>query len=360
MKILAALSSGAERPLELVEAELDPPRDEEILVRLAAVGVCHTDLSLRQVWPTAIVLGHEGAGVVEAVGPAVRGVDVGDHVVLTFSSCGDCSRCRSGHPSYCDSFAMLNASGARPDGSSPLSVDGTPVSGCFFGQSSFASHALTVARNTVVVPRTLDLTLAAPLGCSVQTGAGAVHHVLRPDRGQSLVVYGAGGVGLAAVMAAAAEGIERIVVVDRLAARLTVAESLGATAVILAGADGLVDDVRAATGGGADRALDTTGVPAVVTQAALALAQEGVLALVGLGATTAEFDVTDLIGGGKVVRGVIEGDADPQRYLPRLAEMLATGRLPLEQIIRTYPFADIATAFADTASGDVIKPVLTF
>jgi aryl-alcohol dehydrogenase len=361
MKITAALSHGADTPFEIAEVDLDEPRADEVLVELRAVGICHTDLTMRSVWPAELspaVLGHEGAGVVEAVGANVRAVRPGDHVVLSYRRCGACTQCAAGHPMYCHDFRTLNATGMRPDGTTTMHRDGAPVYGSFFGQSSFASHALAYETNVVVIGADVDLSIAAPLGCGVQTGAGAVLNVLQPGIDASLVVFGAGGVGLSAVMAARATGVSTIVAVDPVADRRTVAAQLGATATIDPTRDDVVDAIRELTGDGATHAVDTTANGTVINQAVTALARRGTLALVGIGAPQIPLDVGNVVGGGKTIRGVIEGDAVPQDFVPQLLALHATGRLPLEKLIRTYAFDDIDTAAAEAADGTTIKPVL--
>lgn len=363
MKIRAALSSSAEAPFEIAEVELDEPRPDEVLVELTAVGVCHTDLTMKALWPEAmspIVLGHEGAGVVEAVGRDVRGVRPGDRVLLSYRSCGACRECAAGHRTYCQDFRTLNALGSRPDGSTTMRRGDSPVYGSFFGQSSFASHALAYESNLVVVGDHVDLRVVAPLGCGVQTGAGAVLNVLRLTGDASLVVFGAGAVGLSAVMAAKVAGVGTIIAVDPVADRRRIATELGATTTIDPASDDVVDAIRQLTGAGATHALDTTAIGAVINQAIAALAALGTLALVGVGTPEVAIDVQSVIGGGKTIRGTIEGDAVAQQFVPRLLELHAEGRLPLEKLIRTYEFDDIATAVADAASGAAIKPVLVF
>jgi aryl-alcohol dehydrogenase len=340
MKITAALSHGADTPFEIAEVDLDEPRADEVLVKLRAVGICHTDLTMRAVWPAELspaVLGHEGAGIVEAVGADVRAVRPGDHVVLSYRRCGACPQCAAGHPAYCHDFRTLNAAGTRPDGTTTMRRDGAPVYGSFFGQSSFASHALAYETNVVVIGADVDLSIAAPLGCGVQTGAGAV---------------------LSAVMAARATGVSTIVAVDPVADRLTVAAQLGATATINPTDDDVVDAILQLTGDGATHALDTTANGTVINQAVTALARRGTLALVGIGAPQIPLDVANVVGGGKIIRGVIEGDAVSQDFVPQLLALHADGRLPLEKLIRTYAFDDIDTAAAEAAEGTTIKPVL--
>jgi aryl-alcohol dehydrogenase len=361
MKIKAALSTGAEAPFDIADVELDEPRANDVLVKLSATGVCHTDLTMKAAWPEAlspIVLGHEGAGVVEAAGEDVTGVRPGDRVVLSYRRCGSCPECAAGHPTYCHDFRTLNAIGSRPDGSTTMRRGGSPVYGSFFGQSSFASHALAYESNLVVVGDHVDLTLAAPLGCGVQTGAGAVLNVLRPENEASLVVFGAGGVGLSALMVAKAAGVGTIIAVDPVAVRREVAAELGATATVDPASDDVVDAIRQVTGAGATHALDTTAIGAVINQAIDALAPLSMLALVGVGMPPVTLHVQNIIGITKAYTTRVGTDAVPQEFLPELLELRAEGRLPLEKLIRSYDFDDIDTAFADAASGSTIKPVL--
>ena len=361
MRIRAAVSHAGSGPFVIEDVDLRDPRPDEILVRLVATGICHTDLAVQAMadGAGAVVLGHEGAGVVEGVGAAVRGVRPGDHVVLTFASCGSCGPCRTGGPSYCDRFAPLNSGGVLGAGDETLSGSGGRIGGSFFGQSSFATHALTRSANTVVVPRTLDLTMAAPLGCGVQTGAGAVLNVLRPDASSTLLVLGLGGVGLAAVMTARSLGVDRVIAVDPVASRRKVARMLGAGPV-LAPSDDLVAVVRDHTGGGVSHALDTTANTQVITQAFDTLAKRGQLVLVGLGMGELPIDGAQLMSGGRTVRGCIEGDAVPHDLIGELASMHESGALPLEAIVRHYPFELINDAVHDMRAGSAIKPVLLF
>ena len=361
MKIQAALSASAAAPFEIAEVELDEPRSDEVLVELRAVGVCHSDLTMKAVWPEAIspiVLGHEGAGVVVAVGADVMGVRPGDNVVLSYRSCGACRECAAGHQPYCRDFRTLNGIGTRPDGSPTMRRNGSRVYGSYFGQSSFASHALAYESNVVVVGDDIDLAVAAPLGCGVQTGAGTVLNVLAPPQESSLVVFGAGGVGLSAVMAAFASGVGTIIAVDPVANRRQLAAELGASATLDPGAGDVVDEIRRLTGVGATHAIDTTAKGAVINQAIEALAPLGTLALVGIRIPDFAMNLQSVMSGGKTVRGVIEGDAAPREFIPRLVELHQQGRLPVERLIRRYDFRDIDVAFADAKSGRTVKPVL--
>ncbi|WP_030021775.1 NAD(P)-dependent alcohol dehydrogenase [Streptomyces monomycini] len=360
MRIRAALVDMPGGPFTVHEVELEEPRADEILVRMTATGICHTDLSMRQAWPPErlpMVFGHEGAGVVEAVGEAVTTVAPGDTVCLTYRSCRVCAQCSAGEPAYCEHSALLNAGGSRPDGSFPLSrVGGAPVRGSFFGQSAFASHCLTTESNTVKIPGDIPAAVAAPLGCSVQTGVGTVRTVLRPEAGTALAVFGAGSVGLSAVMAAVAADCP-VIAVEPIASRRALARELGATAVVdPAGGDDVVSALRDLTGGGPHCAIDTTGRPAVISQAVHALRRRGTLALVGIG--TAEFATLPVLTKGLTIRGVTEGDAVPAVAIPQLIGLYRQGRLPLEKLITEFRFGDIEAAADAASTGRVVKPVL--
>lgn len=353
MKITAALSQSAQSPFSLQEVELDGPRADEILVRIHATGVCHTDLTFKAQSRGPSIFGHEGAGVVEQVGAEVSGVRPGDHVVLSYRSCGACGQCLGGEPAYCSRMAKLNMSGGRADGSSTVSQNGTRVFGGFFGQSSFAQYALVAADNAVVVDPSVDLAVAAPLGCGFQTGAGAVLNVLQPQPDSQFVVFGAGGVGLAAVMAAKSAGVGTIIAVDPVASRRAKATELGATRTVDPAAEDVPSIVRGTT-----HALDTTANTEVIATAIGALRPRGTLVLVGLGAGHGSIDLDDVMLGGKVIRGCIEGDANPHTFIPELLDLHRRGRFPMESLVRTYPAQNINQAVEDSRSGATIKPVL--
>ncbi|MFJ9905557.1 NAD(P)-dependent alcohol dehydrogenase [Streptomyces sp. NPDC101152] len=362
----AAVVESGGAPFTLAEVELDEPGPHEALVRLVATGLCHTDLGVASgglPFPLPGVLGHEGAGVVEAVGSAVTGVAPGDHVVLSFTSCGECRNCNGGHPAYCATWLPLNLiGGRRADGSSTISRDGQPLGGHFFGQSSFAERALVDERSLVKVDADVPLESIAPLGCGVQTGVGAVWNVLKPVTGSTVVVLGAGAVGLSAVMAAALTPATRIVAVDRVGERLSLARELGATHTVNAAETDLGDALVEITGGqGADGIVETTGNVGVLRQGVDALAARGTLVVVGAPpfGTEVALDVNGLLGGKQVV-GLTLGDAETQSFIPSLVRLVKEGRLPLHRLISTYPFAEIDQAVRDMGAGKAIKPVLTF
>ncbi|GGM66743.1 aryl-alcohol dehydrogenase [Halarchaeum rubridurum] len=351
-------------PFEIEAVELEEPRPDEVLVRVVGAGVCHTDMTVRdQLYPTPLpaVLGHEGSGVVEAVGKNVTRVEPGDNVVMSFDYDGTCEQCRDGHPAYCESFFEHNFGGSRPtDETSPISQDGEPISGRFFGQSSFATHAIATERNVVPVGDDVPLELLGPLGCGVQTGAGGVINTLDPQAGSSIAVFGAGSVGLSAVMAADVKGCTDIVAVDLQQGRLDKALELGATDVV--NPDEVDDVVETLDGlvGGLDYALETTGVAAVAEQATDALGQRGTLGIIGAPAlgTEASYDVNDHILTGRNIVGVAEGDSDPQQFIPDLIDLYRRGKFPFDELVTYYDFDEIEQAVADSESGETIKPVL--
>ena len=360
MEIQAAVLHEPHGSFQIERVSLDEPRADEVVVKLAGTGVCHTDLiALEGAFPlgNGMVLGHEGAGVVQAIGASVRNVDVGDRVMLSYASCGHCRRCMRGIPQYCGSFGQLNAGGSRPDGSPTLRLDGKPLVGHWFGQSSFASHALTYERNLVkVTDPSLPLELLGPMGCGIQTGAGAVLNTAGAEAGRSIVVFGCGGVGLAAVMAANVAGCAPIVAIDLHAHRRQLAGELGATITIdPREADGAVSSVQAALGELADYAIDTTAVAA--RQAVDCIGPGGVAVLIGVGMGELTLDGEQMLYG-RTVKGTIEGDAVPQDFLPRLLQLHTQGRFPFDRLVSTYPLEDINTAVADTLSGKTVKPIL--
>ena len=362
----AAVLRGIKQPFELTEVTLDNPRPDEVLVRVVASGVCGTDLGVQAghiPFPLPGVLGHEGAGIVEAVGDAVTSVQPGDHVLLTFTSCGICRNCRSGHPAYCVEFLPRNLlGGERTDGSTTLTENGSTLHGHFFAQSSFANLVLADERGVTKVDPAADLSLLAPLGCGIQTGAGAVLNVLKPEPGSVLAVFGAGPVGLAAVMAAALSPATRIIVMDLVDSRLDLAKELGATDVVNSGSTDPVEAIMELTGGlGVTHALESTGSTKVAEAAVSVLAPLGKLGLIGAPAagSTMTLDVNYMLNGRQVL-GITEGDSNPQLFLPALVDLVQQGRFPLEKMITRYSFTDINDAAAAAKSGSVLKPVLHF
>jgi aryl-alcohol dehydrogenase len=355
----AAVLRSPEGRFAVEQVALDTgPAPDEVLVRIAGCGMCRTDLAVRRSAgrsPLPAVLGHEGAGVVvETGGPDTRPA-VGDHVVLSFDSCGHCHACLGGAPAYCDSFAELNLFGGRTENAARFAdAAGIPLAPRWFGQSSFAEFAMVPARNAVRVDPALPVELLGPLGCGFLTGAGAVLNTFGAGPGDALAVLGAGAVGLAAIMAAAAAGAV-VVAVDRHPERLAMAERFGA--VPLYGTGGLADRIRRLTDGGVRYALDTTASPELINEALRALRPTGHLGLVARLHQTLPLEPGALDRGRKLSH-ICEGDAVPGLLIPRLTELWQAGRFPFDELIRTYPLDEINEAEHDCETGRVVKPVL--
>lgn len=363
LEIRAALALGKGQPLALEDVELDAPRPGEVLVRVVATGLCETDLMVRDEWypvPLPVVLGHEGAGTVEAVGEGVRRVAPGDHVVVCFSACGACAPCRVGKPAYCEHMLERNLSGRRPDGSTGYRRHGMmPISGHFFGQSSFATYSLADESNVVKVPRDAPLELLGPLGCGVQAGAGAVLWGFRPPAGSSMAVFGAGLIGISAVMAARVVGCTTIIAVDPDPRRQQLATALGATRVVDPREDDVVKAIRHATGNGVNYSVETSGNAEVLRAAVDATAAFGVCGVIGPAPVGSEvvLDVNMLLFG-RSVRGLLGGDAAPADVVPVLTTLYQQGRFPFDRLMRSYAFEDINAAIDDVLSGEVLKPII--
>ncbi|MEP1124273.1 MAG: NAD(P)-dependent alcohol dehydrogenase [Ilumatobacter sp.] len=362
MQVRAAVMRSGNGPFIVEDLELEDSRSDEVLVRMVASGMCHTDLLSRELPPEFFagpqVYGHEGSGIVEAVGADVRDLAVGDHVVLSFNHCGSCGACDVGKLPYCFRLTEYNMSGGRPDGTTSFTdSDGHAVGSHFFGQSSFASHSVVAAKSVVKVDPGLDLTLLGPLGCGVQTGAGAILNTLDVRPGSSVVITGAGALGLSAVMAAKVARAGTIIAVDRHANRLDLATRYGATTTISGDPAEITAGIVDATQGGADYAFDTTGNAGVVRAAFEGLNNLGTLGMAGVGFGDLTFDFLSLIGG-RTITGVMEGDSTPSEFIPRLAALNAAGEFPFHELITTYPLDRINDAEAASADGSVIKPVL--
>ncbi|WP_260927586.1 NAD(P)-dependent alcohol dehydrogenase [Novosphingobium sp. 9] len=360
----AAIARDKAQPLSVEDVVFGEPRADEVLVRIVGTGVCHTDMVVRDQGypvPLPLVLGHEGAGIVEKVGAGVTTLKAGDHVVLAFGSCGVCGNCRSGLPGYCSEFYDRNFKGARMDGSqSTCDCHGHDLGTAFFAQSSFGTYAIATERNAVKIRQDVPLELMGPLGCGISTGAGAVLNALKPHAGSSIAVFGAGSVGLSAVMAAAAVGCTKIIVVDLHDSRLELAKELGATHVVNGGRENTVEAIRALTdGAGVNFTLECTGVSKVLEQAVDALSIPGTCGLIGAAnmGVCASLDMNTLLFG-RTVRGIIEGDSVPQVFIPQLIDLWSQGKFPFDKLVKFYPLEEINQAIADSESGVVLKPIV--
>ena len=362
-EITAAVVRKKGGPFRVETLTLEEPRPDEALIRIVATGMCHTDMVARdQLYtvPLPVVLGHEGAGIVERVGSSVKKIAPGDHVVLTYMWCGHCKPCLNGDLTYCENFYPLNFGGAREDGSTATQDKQGAVHDHFFGQSSFGTYALAHERNVVKVPAAAPLELLGPLGCGIQTGAGAVMNALKVRPGSSFAAFGGGAVGLSAVMAARVAGATTIIAADVVPSRLALAKELGATHTVNSRETDPVEAVRKITGGGADFTLESSGRPAVLRQAIDALAIKGVCGIVGAPAlgTEASFDVNGVMTTGKRIIGIIEGDSVPDLFIPSLVELYQQGRFPFDKLVKFYPLDQINQAAEDSEKGVTIKPIV--
>lgn len=350
-KIKAAVLRKSGGPLHMENLELEGPGEDEVLVGVAASGICHTDIAFIDEWAgEPVVLGHEGAGIVEEIGKKITGIAPGDHVVLSYQSCGACRECEKGRPFECERFFEANFGFSRLDGSNGLARSG--VKGHFFGQSSFATHCLATMRNIVKVEKGLPLEVLAPLGCGIQTGAGTVINIFKVRKGQSVAVFGTGAVGLAAVMAARLRGAYPVIGADIIPERLKLAIELGATHAIDSIHEEVSSRIRAITGKGVDFVLDTTGSYKMGRLSMEVLNPGGITA-----------DVTGIANAGPLPEGrkaisIIQGDAVPQSFIPELIRLHKAGLFPFDRLIKSYDFSEINQAIAASRNGSAVKPVL--
>jgi aryl-alcohol dehydrogenase len=362
VRMTAAVSREGERHPRLEAVDLEEPRAGEVLVRIVASGICHTDLRAHAggavPTPRPVVLGHEGAGIVERVGASVTSLRPGDPVVLSGSSCGVCPSCKRNLPSYCHQGMPRSFGGSRMDGTTPISQNGVSIHASFFGQSSFAEYALAEERTAVKVPNDVPLEQLGPLGCGVITGAGAVFNALQVGVGTSIAVFGTGGVGLSAVMAARLAGAARIIAIDTNRARLEVARDLGATDTIDATKGDIVPSIRNVLPHGVDYSFNTTTAPEIFTHAIDCLAKRGAAAFVSVPRGEWTPQMFGLLANGRRLQGVVGGDAAPQLFIPMLIDYWRRGRFPFDRLIKTYSFDAIGTAFHDCETGVTVKPVL--
>jgi aryl-alcohol dehydrogenase len=366
MKIRALVVEEKDAQFVEQDVELEGPGRGEVLVRIVAAGVCHTDAITRAgdlPMPFPAVLGHEGAGIVEQVGAGVTQVAAGDRVILGWPFCGECRNCLDGQPRYCVRTGEALVSGRRfkgeLSGQSAYSRNGTPINGHFFGQSSFATHSIARADALVKAPDDVPIELLGPLACGLATGAGAVLNEARPRLGDSILVAGVGAVGLAAIMAARNSGVTKIIAADLHDSRLEIARDLGATHVINSGTADLVEEVARITGSTVDYAFDCTGVISVIETIADTVGMLGTLVLIGGAPADARFSLDHMRTlWGKRVIGVLGGGGRSGQLIPALVELHQQGRFPFDRLVKYYEFGEIEQALADSASGEVVKPIL--
>src|ERR1700686_1018537 len=363
MQIKAAVVSARSGPFVIDTLELCEPRADELIVRVVASGMCQTDLHGRDGYfasPYPGVYGHEGAGIVHAVGSAGRSFAPGDHAVMSFPWCGSCANCERQMRNYCVHARSLKMNGTRADGSTLLSKNGAPVYSAFFQQSSFGTFALTQERYAVKVRKDAPLELLGPLACSGQTGAGAVLNVMKPKAGDGIAVFGVGAVGLSALMAAKIAGCDPIVAIDVHDWRLALARELGATHTINHNTcSDVVGEIRKISGGGVRYSIESSAVPAVFREAIECLMPAGTCVLLGSARKGSEvaFEMP-FLQQGRIVPGGVQGDRGPQEFIPKLVDLIMAGKFPIERMIKFYDFADINLAAKESSAGIAIKPVL--
>lgn len=337
--------------------------DDELLIKIVGTGLCHTDLGVLHQGiktPTPIVLGHEGAGVVEKTGENVKDFEVGDHVVVSFNYCGKCMNCMNGVPSACENFYAENFGlSLETTNSKIMTEDGKNKVANLFGQSSLATHCIANERNAVKIEdKDLDLSILGPLACGIQTGVGTVLNKLKVSPSESIVVYGCGSVGLSAIMGAKIANSKQIIAVDMHDDRLELAKELGATHTINASKEDPVEKTLEITNGGANYSIESTGVAPVVLQAIRSVRALGTIAVVGASGNL-EFHIHDeLVPMNKTLVGVVEGQSVPKIFIPELIRLYKQGVLPFDKFIRKYDIEELDTAIQDMEKGKTIKPVL--
>ena len=363
MKIKAAVTHEKSAPFQIEEVELAPPQFGELLIKVVASGICHTDEAVQHQFipvPLPAVLGHEGCGIVEAVGPGVDEFKPGDKVAVSFASCGVCPNCLKARPFVCKSLNRINFGGIQPDGTTRLStLDGQKLS-TFFGQSSFATHMVVHQRGAVKIDfDDIDLALISPIGCGIQTGAGAVLNRLHPEFGSKIAVFGCGTVGMSAIMAAKIAGCAQIIAVGGNPKSLELAKELGATHTVnRKEVDDLVAAVKEISGGGVNYSIDTTGVGDCVRQSLAFCDFDGTCVVVGATGDLTINVQNELMGDGKSLIGVVEGDAVPKNFIPKLLDYYHRGQFPFDKLIKFYPFEQINEALEASHKGECIKAVL--
>ncbi|WP_127091507.1 zinc-dependent alcohol dehydrogenase family protein [Aquabacter cavernae] len=355
------------RPMSIEQVHLDPPGRDEVLIKIAAAGVCHSDLSvingdrLRQ---TPMVLGHEASGVVVEPGPGVTDLQVGDHVVMSFiPTCGHCLPCLDGRAQLCGPGAAANGAGTLLSGSLRLRCDDGTDTFHHCGVSGFAEYAVISRRSIVKITKDISLVDAALFGCAVMTGVGAVVNTCAVKPGESVAVVGLGGVGLSSILGAVASGAERVVAVDLSQAKLDLARSLGATDTFLATDPEAAEAVRAATGGGVDHALEMAGSAPAFELAYKITKRGGTTASAGLANPNARISLspTNIVAEERIIKGSYQGGCVPPRDIPRFIGLYQSGKLPVDRLLSsTGPLEEINEAFDKLDRAEVVRHVITF
>jgi alcohol dehydrogenase len=358
--------SGLAGALRIADIDLDPPGPGEVLIRVAAAGLCHSDLSVingDRPRPLPMALGHEASGVVQELGSGFQDLSIGDHVALTFMpSCGACLPCAEGRPALCEPGAAANTIGALLSGARRLSENGQPLHH-HLGCSAFAEYAVVSRRSLVRIPRDLPLDVAALFGCAVLTGVGAIVNTAGVRPGQSVAIVGLGGVGLAAVLAAYAAGAAQVIAIDLLDEKLSRASNLGATHTISAADPDAASQVRDLTNGGCDHAVETAGAVQALALAFEVTRRGGTTVTAGLPppASALSVNVVRLVAEERVLKGSYMGACVPTRDIPRYIALHQAGRLPVQKLLdRRIALDDINDAFDRLASGAAMRQVVMF
>jgi len=364
MKIKAAVSLVQDDPLVMKTVDLDDHLNgHEVLIKTVGSGICGADISETHGGPTGyapipMIMGHEGSGIVEKVGSDVDEFVPGDHVVVSYASCGTCKQCVEGRPYACERMNELNFEGKDMDGGTRYSLDGKPLSS-FFQASSFGDHMKALDRNVVKVDKDVDLTILGPLGCGLQTGSGTVLNSLKPAPGEGIIIFGTGTVGLAAIMGAKVAHCDPIIAVDVFDSRLEMAKELGATHVINSkNIPDVPTEVQKIAKGGVEYGVVSAGVNGLAEQAVRSVGIHGEVAIVGC-AIEGKFNMAmDFLVPAKTVKGVLQGDSLPKIYIPRLINLYKQGLFPFDKLVKFYDFDDINQAMEDSSNGKVVKPIL--
>ena len=363
----AARPYARSRPLSIETVELDPPGPGEVLVKIAAAGLCHSDLSVingDRPRPMPMALGHEAAGMVAALGPHVEDLQVGDHVVMVFMpSCGHCLPCAEGRPALCEPGAAANGKGTLLSGETRLHCDGIEHLHHHLGCSAFADHAVVSRRSLVKIDKDLPLTEAALFGCAVLTGVGAVVNTAKVQAGQTVAVIGLGGVGLSSLLGAIAAGAAQVIGIDLSDDKLALARRIGATATIDGATPDAIDQVRALTLGGADVVLEMAGSVRALDMAYRMTRRGGTTVTAGLPPPDAALpvNVVNLVGEERTLKGSYIGTCVPLRDIPRYIALYKAGRLPVDQLMSgTLALDDINLGFDRLHDGNVVRQVITF
>ncbi|MHC5038971.1 MAG: Zn-dependent alcohol dehydrogenase [Planctomycetota bacterium] len=366
MKIRAAVLHEPDTPFQITELDLDPPRAREVRVRTAAAGVCHSDWSLRTgatQHPLPVVVGHEGSGIVEAVGEGVERVKPGDHVILNWApNCGACFYCLNNRPSLCGTYTEPIWAGGLMDGTPRFSRGGKPVFH-YSALGCFAEATVVPEESCIPLSKEVPLTVGALIGCAVTTGVGAVLNTARVRPGSSLAVFGLGGVGLSILLGARLAGAGQVFGIDRVPEKLAMAKSFGATEGLPSGAD-VAEAIRARTEGrGADYAFDATGIPQIQEQCLEVVRPGGTVVLAGLSPMGSQttFPGAILTRQEKTVMGSYYGTANPSRDFPLYAELYRAGKLDLESLIsKIYSLDQVNEAFEDMLAGRQARGLVAF